>query len=116
LLPFSSKSFASHLLSENSKINVYKTVILPVVLYGRENWFLTLRKEHRLRVLENRVVRRIFGPKRGEVAGGCRRLHNEELCNVYAFLYKKALTVLRGPLAYPNGLLDLHIETFGRTP
>jgi hypothetical protein len=52
------------------KIKIYKTVILRVVLYGCENWSLTLREEHRLRVFENRVLRRIFGPKRDEVAGG----------------------------------------------
>jgi hypothetical protein len=53
---------------------------LPVVLYGCETWSLTLREEHRLRVFENRVLRRIFGPKRDEVTGGWRKLHNEELC------------------------------------
>jgi hypothetical protein len=57
---------------------VYKTIILPV-LYGCETWSVTLREEHRLRVNENGVLRRIFGPKREEVAGGWRRLHNEEL-------------------------------------
>jgi hypothetical protein len=58
--------------------------ILPVVLYGRETWSLTLRVEPRLRVFENRVVMRTFGPKRAEVEGGWRRLHNEELHNLYA--------------------------------
>jgi hypothetical protein len=52
----------SRLLSKNIKIKIYKTIILPVVLYGWENWSLTLREEHRLRVFENRVLRRIFGP------------------------------------------------------
>jgi hypothetical protein len=52
------------------KINIYKTIILPVVLYGCETWSLTLRKEHRLRVFENRVLRRIFGPMRDEMTGG----------------------------------------------
>jgi hypothetical protein len=51
--------------------------------YGCETWSLTLREEHRLRVFENRVLRRIFGPKRDEVTGGCRKLHNEELHNLY---------------------------------
>jgi hypothetical protein len=60
-------------------IPAYKTIILPVVLYGRETWSLTLRDEHRLRVFENRVLRRIFGPKRDEVTGEWRKLHNEEL-------------------------------------
>jgi hypothetical protein len=50
-----------------------------VVLYGCETWSLTLREEHRLKVFENRVLRRIFGPKRDEVTGGWRKLHNEEL-------------------------------------
>jgi hypothetical protein len=59
----------SSLLPRNVKVKIYKTIILPVVLYGCETWSLTLRKEHRLRVLENRVLRRIFGPKRDEVTG-----------------------------------------------
>jgi hypothetical protein len=57
------------------KIKIYKTIILPVVLYGCETLSLTLREEHRLRVLENRVLRRIFGPKRDEVTGGWRKMH-----------------------------------------
>ena len=57
---------------------LYYTIILPVVLYGCETWSLTLREEHRLRVSENRVLRRIFGPKRDEVTGKWRELHNEE--------------------------------------
>jgi hypothetical protein len=57
----------SRLLSKNLKIRIYKTIILPVVLYGCETWSLTLKEEHRLRVFENRVLRRIFGPKRDEV-------------------------------------------------
>jgi hypothetical protein len=55
-----------------------------VVLYGRETWFLTLREEHRLRVFENRVLRRIFGLKRVEVTGEWRKLHNEELRDLYS--------------------------------
>jgi hypothetical protein len=75
---------SSHLLSRNVKIKIYKTLILPVVLYGCEIWSLTLREEHRLRVFENRVLRRIFGPKRDEVTGGLRKLHNEELRGLYS--------------------------------
>jgi hypothetical protein len=60
------------------KIRIYKTIILPVVLNGCETWSLTLREEHRLRVLENRVLRRVFGLKRDEVTGVWRKLHNEE--------------------------------------
>jgi hypothetical protein len=58
-------------------------VILPVVLYGCETWSLTLREQSRLRVFENRVLRRIFGPKRGEVTGEWRKLHNEEFSDLY---------------------------------
>jgi hypothetical protein len=61
-----------------------KEYLLPVVLYGCETWSLTLREEHRLRVFENRVLRRIFGPKRDEVAGEWRQLHNEELRDLYS--------------------------------
>ena len=60
----------STLLSKNIKIKIYRTVILPVVLYGCETLSLTLREERRLRVLENTVLRWIFGPKRNEVTGG----------------------------------------------
>jgi hypothetical protein len=60
---------SSCLLSKNLKIALYKTIILPVVLYGCETWSLTLREECRLRVFENMVLRRIFGPKRDEVTG-----------------------------------------------
>jgi hypothetical protein len=63
---------------------MYQTIILPVLLYGCETLSLTLRKEHRLRVFGNRVLRRIFGAKRDEVAGGWRRLHNEEFYNLYS--------------------------------
>ena len=60
---------SSSLLSKNLKIKIYRTIILPVVLYGCETWLLILREEHRLRVFENRVLRRVFGPKRDEVTG-----------------------------------------------
>jgi hypothetical protein len=63
---------------------MYKTIILFVVLYGCETWFQTLREEYRLRVFENRVLRRIFGPKRDEVMGEWRKLHNEELHDLYS--------------------------------
>ena len=71
------------LLSINLKIKIYRTIILPVVLYGCETWSLTLREERKLRVFENRVLRRIFGPRRDEVTGKWRRLHNEELNDLY---------------------------------
>jgi hypothetical protein len=66
------------------KIKIYKTIILPVALYGCETLSLTLREEHRLRVFENRVLRRIFGPKRDEVTGGRGKLHSEELHGLYS--------------------------------
>jgi hypothetical protein len=75
---------SSHLLSRNLQVKIYKTVILPVVLYGCETWSLTLREGHRLRVFENRVLRRIFGPKRDEVTGEWRKLHSRELHNLYS--------------------------------
>jgi hypothetical protein len=65
---------SSRLVSEDVKMKIYKTIVLSVVLYGCETWSLTLREEHRLRVFENRVLRRIFGPKRDEVMGGWRKL------------------------------------------
>jgi hypothetical protein len=67
---------SSHLLSKNVKIRIYVTIILPVVLYGCETWSLTLREEHRLRVFENRVLRKIIGPKRDEITGEWRKFHN----------------------------------------
>jgi hypothetical protein len=72
------------LLSKNIKIRIYKTINLPVVLHGCETWSLTLREKHRLRVFENRVLRRTFGLKRDEVTGDWRKMHNEELHNLYS--------------------------------
>jgi hypothetical protein len=72
------------LLSKGIKIRIYKNIILPLVLYGCEIWPLTLREEHRLRVFEKRVLRRMFGPKRNEVTGDWRKLHNEKLLNLYS--------------------------------
>jgi len=74
---------SSRLLSENLKIKIYRTIILPVVVYGCETWSLTLREERRLRVFENRVLRGIFGPERDEIKGEWRKLHNEELNDLY---------------------------------
>ena len=75
---------SSRLLSKNIKIKIYRTIILPVVLYGCETWSLTLREERKLRIFENMVLRRIFGPRRDEVTGEWRRLHNEELNDLYS--------------------------------
>jgi len=71
------------LLPKNIKIKIYRTIILPVVSYGCETWSLTLREERRLRVFENRGLRRIFGPKKDEVRREWRKLHNEELNDLY---------------------------------
>ena len=75
---------SSRLLSKNLKVKIYRTIILPVLLYGFETWSLTLREERKLRVFENRVLRKIFGPRRDEVTGEWRRLHNEELNDLYS--------------------------------
>jgi hypothetical protein len=74
---------SSSLLSKNTKIKIYRTIILSVDLYGCETWSLILREDHRLRVFENRVLREIFGPKKDEVTGEWRRLHKEDLYAVY---------------------------------
>ncbi|KAJ4434403.1 hypothetical protein ANN_22964, partial [Periplaneta americana] len=78
------KLLSSSLLSKNLKVRIYKTVILPVVLYGCETWTLTLREEHRFRVFENKVLRKIFGTKRDDVTGEWRKLHNTELHALYS--------------------------------
>jgi len=74
LLSFGAESLSSRLLSKKLKIKIYRTIILPVVLYGCETWSQTLREERKLR---------IFGPRRDEVMGEWRRLHNEELSDLY---------------------------------
>jgi hypothetical protein len=79
LLPFSPEPLPFHLLPKNIKNRIYKTIILPVVLYECETWSLTLREEHRLRMLG-----RIFGPKRDEVTGGWRKMHNEEFHKLHS--------------------------------
>jgi hypothetical protein len=71
-------------MSTSLKSRIYKAVIVPVVLYGCETWSLTVRGEHKLRVFENRVLRRIFEPKRNGVKGGWRKIHNAELHNLYS--------------------------------
>jgi hypothetical protein len=74
---------SSRLISKNLNIKIYKTVILPLVLYGYETWSFTLGEEHRLRVFENRELRKIFGPKRKEDESW-RKLHNDELHDLYS--------------------------------
>jgi hypothetical protein len=79
-----SRTFCIHVLyKKNLKIKIYKTVILPVLLYVCETWSFTLGEEHRLRVSENRVLRKTFGPKREE-DGSWRKLHNDELHDLYS--------------------------------
>jgi hypothetical protein len=75
---------SSCLRSRNIKVKIYKTIILPVFLYGCETWSLTLREENKLRVFENRVLSKIFGPKRDKVTGEWRKLHNGELHNLHS--------------------------------
>jgi hypothetical protein len=84
LLPCSSESIVFPQQSKNVNIKIYKSIILPAVLYGGETWSATLREEHRLRVFENRVFRRIFEPKMDEVTGGWRKLHNHEFHNLHS--------------------------------
>jgi hypothetical protein len=84
LLSFSAQSLFFQYAIQKIKIKVYSNTILPVVLYGCETWSLTLREERRLIMFENRVTRRLFGPKREEVIGEWRKLHNEELNGTYA--------------------------------
>ena len=72
------------LLSKKFKVNTNKTIILPVVLYGCETWSLTFREEHRLKVFENKVIRKIFGVKKDEITGEYKKLHNVELHELYS--------------------------------
>ena len=73
---------SSRLVSRKLKIKIYRTIILPVVLYGCEAWSLILREVRKLRVFENMVLRRIFGTRRDEVTAEWRKLHNEELSDL----------------------------------
>jgi hypothetical protein len=75
---------SSRLLSNNTKIKIYRTIILLDILYGCESLSLTMREEDRLRVSENRALRRIFGPKRDKITGEWRKLHNGELNDLYS--------------------------------
>ena len=83
MLSFGAEFLSSSLLSKNLMIKIYRNIILPIILYGCETWSLTLREERRLRVFENRVFRRIFGPRRDVVTGEWIKLHNEELNDLY---------------------------------
>jgi hypothetical protein len=70
MLPFGAEPFVLSPAAKNVKVRIYKTIILPMVLYGCETWYVTVREEHKLRVFEKRVLKRIFGPKRDRVTGG----------------------------------------------
>ena len=83
MLSFGAEPLSSRLLSKNLRIKIYRTIILPFVLCGCETWSLILRDDCRLRVFENRVLRRIFGTKVDEVTAEWRKLHNEELNDLY---------------------------------
>ena len=107
----------SSLLSKNLKINIYRTLILHVVLYGCETWSLTLREEYWLRVFKSRVLRRIFGPKRSELTGEWRRLQNKELNDLYSSpsvvrVIKSRRMRLAGHVARLGGEARL-IQSFG---
>jgi hypothetical protein len=84
LLPFGPEPSVFSSAEENVKIRIYKTIILPVVPYGCETWSLTLREEHRLGMFDNRVLSKIFGPRRDEVMEDWRKVHNEELRDLYS--------------------------------
>ena len=84
MLSFGAETLSSSLIPKNLKIKIYIIEILPVVLYGCETWSLTLRVERRLKVFKNRILRRIFGPKRDEETGDWRKLHNEYLTDFYS--------------------------------
>jgi hypothetical protein len=103
---------SSCLLSRNLKVKIHKTIMLPVVLYGCETWSLTLREEHKLRVFENRVLRRILGPKRDEVTGEWRKLHNEELHNLYSSPDKIKENMVGGACG-KHGRGKKRVESFG---
>ena len=84
MLSFGAEFLSSNLLSNNIKNKIYRNIILPVVLRGCETWSFTLKEERRLRVFENRVLRKIFGPKRDKITGEWGKLHNEELTDLYS--------------------------------
>ena len=77
---------SSRIVSKNLKIKIYRGIILPVILYGCETWSLTLREERKQRAFENKLFMRVYGPKRDEVTGEWRKLHNEELNDLYTLV------------------------------
>jgi len=116
LLSFGAEYFLFSLLSKNLKIKIYRTIILPVVLCGCETRLLTLREEHRLRVFENRVLRRIFGPKRDKVTGEWRKLHNEVVFLAQYFLGDQIEKNEMGGACSTHGGEERCIQGFGGKP
>ena len=109
---------SSSVLSKSLKIKIYRTIIFPVVLYGCETWSLTLKKEFRLRMFGNRALRKIFGPKRDEVRGEWRKLHNEELNDPYSSpnivrVIKSRRMGLAGQVARLRGGEERRSQDFG---
>jgi hypothetical protein len=103
------------LLPENIKIKIYRTIILPVVLYGCETWSLTLRDERRLGMFENRVLRRIFWPKRDEVTGEWRKVY-EELNDLYSSPIIRMIKLRKNKMGVAwnmNGGKERCIQGFG---
>jgi hypothetical protein len=86
LLSFGAESVVFQVAIQKLKIKLYRIINLPVVLYGCKSWSLKLREEHRLGVFENKVLKRVFGPKWDEVTGEWRKVHNEELNDLYTLL------------------------------
>jgi len=99
---------SSSLLSKNIKIKIHRSKTLPIVLYGCENWSLNLREKHRLRVFKNRVLKKIFGSKTDEVTGEWRKLHNEELNDLYF-----SLNIIR-VIKWRRMRWAVHVESMGR--
>ena len=96
MLSFSAESFAFQFAIQNIKIKIYRTIMLPAVLYGCETWPPTLMEEHSLRVFQNRVLGKIFGPMRDEVTEDWRKLYNEELNDLYCLMICTAHPIFLG--------------------
>ena len=113
------QNLSSSLLSKNLKIKIYRTIILPFVFYGCETWSLTLREECRLRVSENRVLTRIFGPKRDEVPEEWRKLHNEvfnDMCSspYIVWVIKSRRMSLVGHVAFTGESRGVYMVSAGK--